>query len=135
MYLLRPHNENWKVVSLGYVNDDLFVCAFIRKIGCQLLAQEAGMRSYNAVFTGVIAGIPMEHMNPNLLLSSISGDLPNCTFGYVKQKLLQAKRSLKMRTRGDPLDHMPSWISLQDLIRFMAIYLSTHRVVTVYLAI
>jgi hypothetical protein len=135
MDLLRPHGKNGQVVSLRYVDDDLFVRAFIRKVGCELLAQEAGVRSYDAVFTGVIAGVPMEDMDPDLLLGSVSGDLPNCTFSYVKQKFLQTKRSLKMRTGGDPLDHIPSWVPLQDLIRLMAIYLNTHRVVTVYLAI
>jgi hypothetical protein len=132
---LGSHGENWKVVPLGYVNDDLFLRTFIRKIGCELLAQEACMRSYNAVLTGVITWVSMEDMNPNLLLGSFSRDLPNCAFGYVKQKLLQTERSLKMWTRGDPLDQIPSWISLQGLIRFTAFNFDTHWVVPVYLAI
>lgn len=93
-YLLGPDGENWKVVPLGDIKNDLFLSAFICKICCELLAQEPSVRPYNAVFAGVITRMPMKYVDPDLLLCRLSRYFPNCTFGYVKQKLLQAKRSL-----------------------------------------
>jgi hypothetical protein len=79
------------------------------------------MRSHNAVFAGVVTGMPVKDVDANLLLRCISGNLPNCTFGYVKQKFLEAKRSFQVRTCGYALNDLPSWISLQYIVFFVAL--------------
>ena len=85
-------------MPLRHIDDDLFVRAFVLEIGCQLLSQQPGMCSHNAVFAGVITRMAMKYVDANLLLRRLSRNFPNCTFRYVKQKLLQSQGSFEVRT-------------------------------------
>ena len=86
--MLGPDSENWKVVPLGYVDNDLFLRTFVGKICRQLLAKKPGVRPYDAVLAGVIAWVPMEDMDlvisPKNQRIEVNPDSPNFAQATVK---------------------------------------------------
>ncbi len=84
--------ENGQVVPLGDVNYDLLPGSFLGIIGCQFLPKKTSVRPHNAVFAGVVAGVPVEDANANLLFGSFLRCLPDCAVGYVKQKVVKTGR-------------------------------------------
>ncbi len=93
---LSAYMENRKVMAFRDFHDDRFSGAFLRKIGRELLPQDARVGSHDAVFAGVVAGMSTEDADPNLLLGGVFGSFPNCAFSYVKQELAEAGGRLQV---------------------------------------
>jgi len=80
------------------------------------------MRPHNAIFAGVITRVAMKYVDANLLFRGFAWNFPNCTFRYVKQKLLQSQRSLQVRTRRYSLDQLPPRVPLYLIVCFMVFH-------------